>query len=125
MSYSSSGRLISIFDGKADAVVVLVVGVAGVGDDVFGLVVDELAVGAQVEAAEENFAGQPTVVAVLADDVDHIVGLIERVAFFVGDGFGAIFQDRGFVGADFVQQQGLVNDLRAKVFERLGRIRAT
>ncbi len=44
------------FRGEADAVVVLVVGVAGVGDDVFGFVIDELAVGTQVESAEDDFA---------------------------------------------------------------------
>src|ERR1700690_3157488 len=92
------------FRGEGDAFVIFVVGVAGVGDDIFGLVVDELAVGGQVEAAEDNLAGEPTVIPAGADNVNHVVGLFEGVAFFVGDGFSAIFQDRGFSGANLMQQ---------------------
>src|SRR5258708_2464644 len=76
---------------EVKAVVVLIVGITRVGDQGPQFIVDQLAVGAQVDAAEDDFPGQPAVIGAAADDVYYVIGLFALAAFFVGNGLCAIF----------------------------------
>src|SRR5216683_2522321 len=104
---------------EVQAVVIVVLGIAGVGDQGPQFIVDELAVGMQIGSAEDDFPRQPAVITMAADYVNYIIGLLTLVPFFVGNRFRSIFQDRGFSGSYLVQQQRIVNNLRTEVFERL------
>ena len=94
-----------------------------VGNQRPGFVVDKLSIGQKVKTTENDLARKPAVAATATNYVNDVIGLLVPVVLIEGDGFGAILEHCGFVRhVNLSQQQGIVNDLRSQVLERLLRI---